>query len=229
MNNFSALRLTIARGAKVVYDQPVAATECARQCWPGALPPAVPLHVVNLQRAREAAVVLDLYTGGAHCCSVGEVFSWDAGTSTYRQAEHDFGDPGYRLIDLSRDGRREFVSADDRFAYQFTAYAFSGLPLQVWRFAGAFTDVTRRYPRQVARDARGWLQRFRAAARQGQGLGYLAAWAADEELLHRDAAVRRELRRDLKAHLLRSTVGGPGNGSRYIAALRAFLHRAGYR
>ena len=51
------------------------------------------------------------------------------GTSTYRSVEQDFGDPGAVIADLAGDRRLEFESADDRFAYEFAPYAYSGLPL----------------------------------------------------------------------------------------------------
>ena len=57
--------------------------------------------------------MLDLYTGGAHCCSVEQVFTFDPGTMTYAETERNFGDPGTRIEDLKHDGHFEFVTADD--------------------------------------------------------------------------------------------------------------------
>ena len=92
-------------------------------------------------------MVLDLYSGGAHCCTVVQIFSFEPGTMTYVQTERVFGDPDARIVDLSHDGRFEFLTADDSFAYRFTDYAASGLPIEILTFAGGhFTDVTRAYP-----------------------------------------------------------------------------------
>ena len=121
-----------------------------------------------------------------------------------------------------------FISADDRFAYRFAAFAFSGLPLQIWSVAsGRFVDVTRRYPSRVAADARRWWRIFRANVRRHLGDGALAAWAADEELLGRGAAMRAALAAQERLGALRNDGGGPG-GAAFIRALERFLARTGY-
>src|SRR5205807_2651225 len=103
------------------------------------------------------------------------------------------------------DGKLEFASADDRFAYAFAAYSFSGLPIQIWCFAGhRFVDVTRMFPTQIAADAKSHLSLYRRAARRGLGLGEIAAWAADEDLLGHSALVRRTLSAQLRMGRLRS-------------------------
>src|SRR5436190_4683039 len=69
----------------------------------------------------EPEVVVDLYTGGAHCCFYSRIYRY--AQPSYVALRHDWGDLGYRLRDLDHDGVPELVSADDRFAYAFTAYA----------------------------------------------------------------------------------------------------------
>jgi hypothetical protein len=71
---------------------------------------------------------VDLNWGGAHCCSWTDVYRWTG--SSYRLAYHFWGDVLYRLTDLNRDGSVELVSADDRFANAFTAFAFSAMPVK---------------------------------------------------------------------------------------------------
>ena len=122
-----------------------------------------------------------------------------------------------------------FISADDRFAYTFAAFAFSGLPLQIWSVAGGrFVDVTRRYPARVAADAKRWwtgLPRQRCAGISATAA--LAAWAADEELLGRGGAMRAELAAQERLGTLRNDGGGPG-GAAFVAALERFLAQTGY-
>jgi hypothetical protein len=151
----TSLHLTIARAGAVVYDRPVSSRYCGSACAPGGVRgPSV--HAVDLDGSTE--VVLDLYTGGAHCCTVEQVFSYVGGPhARYRLAERNFGDPGAVLRDLRHDGRDEFVSADDAFAYAFTDYADSGLPVQILSFSrGRFHEVTRRYPSLIRSDAAKW-------------------------------------------------------------------------
>jgi hypothetical protein len=227
------LRLQISRGGQGVYEQPVSSRYCLEGCVPepiGAGPTKTsPLAVSDLEGDGEPEVVLELSTGGAHCCTVVQVFSLDPGTSTYRSVEQDFGDPGAAIADLSGDRRLEFESADDRFAYEFAPYAYSGLPLRVWRFQeGRFIDATREFPKSIAADAKRQFKGFLANRRQGYGLGLLAAWAADQELLGHGSLVRATLAREAGAHRLRSHEAPHGGGSVFVKRLMRFLKRAGY-
>jgi hypothetical protein len=213
--SFSGLRLAITRAGAVAYDKAVSSRYCDSECWPSQ-GSGSPLHVLDLNHDGTLEVVLDLYTGGAHCCTLEQVFV-PAG-ATYRPVEHEFGAPGAVLEDLLHDGRREFVSADDAFAYAFTDYADSGLPLEILAFArGHFSDVTRHFPALISRDAARWLRRYRRNLTNGEG--YIAAWTADEYLLGRGAAVRSKLDAERRAgHITRS----------FVNSLLRFLRGHGY-
>ena len=69
-------------------------------------------------------MLVDFYTGGAHCCFYSVIYRYVGGR--YVSSFHFWGDPSYRLVDLNRDGRPDFRSADDRFAYAFSCFACSG-------------------------------------------------------------------------------------------------------
>jgi hypothetical protein len=171
-------------------------------------------------------VVLNLYSGGAHCCSITQVYRYDAASGSFVRAQRDFGDPGSRLETLG--GRRVFLSADDRFAYTFSAFAFSGMPVQLWSFSGGrFVDVTRRYPALTARDATRQYAAWEANRTQGTGLGFLAAWAADEDLLGHSALVHATLASAQARGELRSLAGWK-SGAAFLAQLQRFLSAAGY-
>src|ERR1700749_2473679 len=152
--NYSELHLTIA---------PVQSQTCGKFCAPGATgSKASSVQVIDLDHIGQPNVGLSLYTGGAHCCSVAQIFTFDPGTMTYGMTEHDFGDPGARIEDLNHDGHFEFVTADDRFAYAFTDFAASGLPLEILDFTGqGFKDVTDSYPALIRKDAATWLKAFK--------------------------------------------------------------------
>jgi hypothetical protein len=229
--NFHGLRMTIARGGTVVYDQPVVSKFCANLCWPGpavaVMRPAV--QVVDLEHTGDPDVVLNLYSGGAHCCTVLQIFAFNAAAGSYAETERVFGDPDARIVDLRHDGRFEIQTADDSFAYRFTDFAASGLPIEILTFAGGhFTDVTRSYPALVAKDAAFWLKAFRSQARQGypDSVGVIAAWAADEDLLGHVKLVNRYLHQQAAAGHL-NAAGGTG-GTKFVASLQKFLRRRGY-
>jgi hypothetical protein len=198
-----AQRLAIARAGKVVYDQPVASRFCT-PCSPGGLRSSV--HAVDLEHTGRPDVVLDLFTGGAHCCTIEQFFSFDPGTGTYIKTERDFGDPLVRIVDLRHNHRFQLSTRDDSFAYEFTAFAFSGLPIQILTFSHNRT----------------------APSYQGS-TGLIAAWAADEDLLGHSKAVGRYLSQQAAAGHLKSGAGnGLPSGKRFVAKLQRFLRHHGY-
>jgi subtilisin-like proprotein convertase family protein len=223
-------RLRIVRAGHVALDRPLPRIGCGGGACPGWRPVGPPV-VRDLDADREPEVVVDEYSGGAHCCTYSLVYRRSA--SGYTTLIRRWGNVGYRLIDLDRDGRPEVRSADDRFAYAFTAYATSLEPVQIWRYdRGRLVDVTRSFPAVVAADARAawrlYLRERRAQPREVRGV--LAAWLADQLVLGRGPAGWRALdeayrRGDLGRG---SKLYGYPAGKRYLAALRAFLRRTGY-
>ena len=228
--DFSTLRLTITRGGRQLFSGDPSAKGCPdTSCWPAGIGTRHSLHVRDLDGDGEPEVVVDMYTGGAHCCEIARVYRFTG--SGYKHATKSLGDPGYTLKDLDGDGRAEFVTADDRFAYRFTAFAYSGFPIQVWRYdAGHFANVTTGFPAAIRKDARKWFHAYRKEARtkDGDARGVLAAYVADEYLLKRGSVARRELRVARRHGWLK---GYPGwkSGSAYITDLLGFLKRTHYR
>jgi hypothetical protein len=224
---FSDLQLTIVRNGKPLYRAAVANKACGTLCWPN-LPDS--LRVADVDADGQPDVLLNLYTGGAHCCNVTDLFRYDAAHDDYSSLLHVWGDPGYSLERLGPGRASEFVTDDDRFAYEFTAYAFSGLPLEILRLEGGrFVDVTRAYPKLVARDGAQQWRYYLDNRSAGTGLGYLAAWAADEDDLGRGGEVAAELTTLERGDQLRGT--DPRiwpTGARFVTQLDGFLRKTGY-
>ena len=231
--NFSGLQLTIAQGTAVVYDEPVVSKLCGAYCAPASPSGKTSsVHVLDLEHDGQPDVLLDLYSGGAHCCWIEQIFSFDPGTMTYAMTQHDFGDPGEEIVDLRHNGRYEFLTADDSFAYEFTDFAASGLPIQILTFSDRhFSNVTRQYPKLVTRDAARWMKAFNSMAKQhySDSVGVVGAWAADEELLGHVKLVNSFLAKQVKAGHLNSALSPlePG-GAKFVAKLRKFLRAHGY-
>jgi hypothetical protein len=228
--NYHSERLTITRAGMLVYQQPVTSGFCT-PCAPGsALTRRSSVHVVDLEHTGQPDVVLDLYTGGAHCCTVEQIFSFDPISANYvKTTERDFGDPLVRIVDLGHNGHFQLLTADDRFAYAFTDFAASGLPIQIFQFSGGrFIDVTRHYRGQVARDAARWLRAFNSLAHSGydDSVGVIAAWAADEDLLGHVTRVRRYLARQAAAGHLNAPFDA--GGDKFVTKLKRFLRALGY-
>ena len=227
---YSQLRISISGGGHSRYSHPVHAVLCGAACWPAVGISSSPvLRVADIERNGSPDVLLNLYSGGAHCCFITQIYRYDARAGTYAVSQRDFFDAGARLRTIA--GRPVFVSADDRFAYEFAAFAFSGLPLQIWAFAGGrFRDVTDHYPALIATDARRQYAAFVANRHGGFGLGFIAAWAADEDRLGHSSHVARTLAAQLRGGALRSAGGlSWKSGSAFVAQLQRFLAKTGYR
>ena len=151
------------------------------------------------------------------------------GAHAGRVVVHNWGDPGFR--GEVHDGVFAFVSADDRFAYAFTSFAGSALPLQVWAIdaSGRLADVTSTRLDLVRDDARRVWQAY--VGQRGKTAadvrGVVAAWCADEYRLGQGPACRGRARTSRAAGYL----DGPGSwpaGAAFVKALKNSLARWGY-
>ncbi|HVC72065.1 MAG TPA: hypothetical protein VNC61_17565 [Acidimicrobiales bacterium] len=169
-------------------------------------------------------LLIGLDTGYAHCCTVVRALTVSP-TGLAAPVDMNTMNAPASLTTSPTDGGPLIVTADNAFAYQFTSFAFSGLPIRLLRFTGgAFVDVTKLNPDLVTTDARRWMTAFNANATNG--LGLLAAWVADECVLgHAPSAYAT-----LNGLLAGGKLVGPTapQGAAYVAALKAFLTQHGY-
>jgi hypothetical protein len=146
-----------------------------------------PLTVRDLDKDGEPEILIDYFSGGAHCCVYTLIYRYDADRETYEAINFSTRDMGYRLEDLNRDGRPEFVTADARFAYAFSSFAGSGFPLKIWNYKrGQMVDVTKQYPQRVRNSAYRYWTNVQTILREGQDRevkGQLAAYLADKYTL----------------------------------------------
>jgi subtilisin-like proprotein convertase family protein len=230
---FTYLRLQIVRRGAIVFDGPPKRLDPCVCAYNG---PVVgeaggALHVRDLDGDGEPEVVLDSYLGAAHCCWYTDVYRYLRRRRVYRPSVGFWGNVSARLVDIGLDGRPEFQTADDRFAYAFTSFAGSSFPIRILRFDhGRFVDVTRRFPRLVRRDAAELYASYRSALRGSfpDVRGILAAWLADEYSLGRGPAGWRVLERAERRGQLGQKPDGWPVGKAYLRKLRAFLRRTGY-
>jgi len=225
------VRITITRGDLVLRDEPApCSADPSVTCEDFEPFPVVagghnPVRVVSIDSDAEPEVVIELFTGGAHCCLLAVIYDYDQPTNSYRRLVVDFADPGFVLKDLGHDGRLEFVSADPRFAYAFASFAGSAFPIQIWRFRdGSLVNVTHRFPREIAHDAARHRRKYVRARRQRQFelRGILAAYVADKYLLGQKQSAIRYLRTAKR----RGDLGR--NPEKFISSLRRFLNARGY-
>ena len=229
---FGRLTLAVRRHGVLTLAAPMSRFAC-RNCTVSGYDTLFdhPLTVRDLDGDGEPEILVDLYTGGAHCCYWTVILHYDG--HTYRGNAVLWGDPGYELRDLDGDGRPEILTNDDRFAYEFAAYAFSVLPVQVDRYDhGRIEDVTSQYPWLVRREAKQLWKLYEQTRRERDAdvRGVLAAWLADEYRL--GLAAQGWAR--IEAVYRRGDLSPPGidalwpSGRKYLSALRSFLVKTGY-
>jgi hypothetical protein len=193
------------------------------------------LTIRDLDGDGEPEVLVDTYSGGAHCCTVTPIFRWTG--NGYARLTGLFGNVGYSLDDLDRDGRPEFVTADDSFAYEFTAYAFSAFPLKILAYGTdrsgktALRDVSAGYTGMIEEEAAGFRKDIPKYRKDGDPRGVIAAYVADLYRLGRKQQATKYLNSALRRGLLKSPQGDidiwPAN-RRYIRDLKRFLKRHRY-
>ena len=182
------------------------------------------LCLVSFAHGQLPPAVLTTYSGGAHCCTT--VRLYDLATKRVRQLE--LGNMDARIVIAG--GRPLIETRDDAFSYEFTDFADSGAPIRLYEpSASGFRNVTRQFPVLLRADAR-WL--WNLTAKRVSKLGFYAAWAADEELLGKDAYVWQTMQRLERAGKLTAPANlqqaGWPVGQAYITSLRHFLQHHGY-
>jgi len=193
-------RLVVVREG-VRYDITIADV-CEEGCIvapDGAPDPATSaVKVADLDADGEPEVLVDTFSGGAHCCLTARLLTFD-GTG-YTPKDVSYGDVGYALKDADGDGRPELVGYDPRFSAVFTAFAASAFPPQVLQVQkGTTVDVTRRFPSLVRADAKRRLADLRKARRGDDVRGILAAYVADQYLLGKGKVGTAEVDRQRRA------------------------------
>src|ERR687891_1121536 len=89
------VRLRIIRLGRVRLDARLPRVGCADPCpgWRVVGRPAVR----DLDGDGESEVVVDVYTGGAHCCTHSLLYRWRPGGERYERTTAAWGNAGYRL------------------------------------------------------------------------------------------------------------------------------------
>jgi hypothetical protein len=159
---------------------------------PPTVPPAL-LQIVELDPSNPyPEVLLSSYTGGAHCCNKTNVLTSDASGNKWKEVVAKAGNGSFfdanpePAADPTKSGRYVIVNRDNRFNYQFSSYASSMAPTQIWQLNGdRFVDVSRRpeyqflYRRQV-KEMNAWLKR---RTNKFEINGFLAGYVATKALL----------------------------------------------
>lgn len=218
---YNGMTLAITRGGVVAFDAVAVPKQCGvPYCAPGGTVDAKSLRVVDLDGDAEPEVIVDFYTGGAHCCLIAQVFRWNG--KGYVATARDFADFGYTLADGI------FTTGDPRFGYAFASFADSAMPVRLLTFSrGAWKDVTRAHPETLRADAARWKKEYNKRRSGKLSLGILAAWVADQYRLGKRSSADAFLRSELRAGRLKGDRYWP-HGKTYISTLQRRLRAWGY-
>ena len=195
------------------------------------------LTLTDLDGDGETEVIVDTYSGGAHCCSISAIYGWDSTTSAYRRLVKNWADPGYTLKHLGTAPGEELVSADPRFAYTFCAYVCSAMPVVVLRYEDySLVDVTKQFPLQMRRQDRELRQTIKRLGRKPADRfavrGMLPALCANLYRLGEGASCRSQLQSALRRGWLSQAPGDQAadwaGGRKYIARVDRVLKKYGY-
>ncbi len=228
---YSNMRVRIYRDGQLLISQRV--PRCESGCVPAArFKDKRAVRLRDVDENGEPEVLVTVFTGGANCCIYSLLYAYRPSTPSYRRTAMNWGRAGYTLRDFNNDGLLEFNGRDRRFDYRFSCTACNLSPPRIWHFRdGAYRDVTRRFPRLIARDARRARRIYLRSRRTGPSAtkGILPAYAADQCLLGRCGRGFRVLERAARRGEFREDEFSFGpSGRAFVGVVKRFLRRAGY-
>ncbi|MEO8446492.1 MAG: hypothetical protein ABI528_03305 [bacterium] len=138
----------------------------------------------DLDNDGEKEILLDLYSGGAHCCTylVAARITDDKFTILDTIS---WGNSYYTMQDLDSNGKHEITGYNDMFAYAFTNFAESEFNVIVYEFQGnKFVNVTKNYPKFVEEDIEDHLNQLTPFMTD---TGYACPASIDEDTFNTEA------------------------------------------
>lgn len=97
-------------------------------------------------------ILIDLYSGGAHCCTFLVAARMINDRFTILDSIY-WGNSFYAIHDFNGDGKKEILGASDMFAYAFTNFAQSEFNVLIYTFENnTFQDVTKNFPKIIEED-----------------------------------------------------------------------------
>lgn len=180
-------------------------------------------------------VVVQAFTGGAHCCMAISTYTWQ--DDQFIPIYFDYLDGGGgRFEDLNSDGLTEFVTLDNAFFYTFSSYVGSYPPSLILTFQdGQYVDTTPQFIQRLGSTAWNMYQSVEERDQSGYEInGLLAGYVAQKIRLgqYQDAWNFMLYRYDREDDWGLERYDNEGNLTQTYAdfptALQAFLKDLGY-
>lgn len=171
-------RITGARNGQIVFSSvmPAVSTSSGQSS-------AMAIHLDPGSSTPE--IVFSAFWGGAHCCTVTEIFS-PASNYWVRTEASTLDGGGYGFDDLDGDGSMEIISADNRFLYAFAPYVSSWAPKVIEHLRGGMLSDQRNdssFATYYRRELAGMEHHAQHETSLWTTNGFLAAWVATKALV----------------------------------------------
>jgi hypothetical protein len=140
------------------------------------------IFLQDLNNNQIPEVIVQTYSGGAHCCTNYIIYLWQPEQQQFKTLETgELEGFGGTFEDLDQDGTIEFISVDNNFYYAFAPYAASYPPSLILTLENnEFKDVTTQYPEHLRGAA--W-EMFKLIKESEFNNGILAGYVAQKILL----------------------------------------------
>ena len=89
------------------------------------------LKAEDLDADGKKEILIETYTGGAHCCTSLFIARIKDKKFNYLDTIY-WGNCSYFIEDLNNDGKKEIIGRNDMFAYFFTNFSMSRFPVQIY-------------------------------------------------------------------------------------------------
>lgn len=193
------------------------------------------VNLQDLDSSGTPEVIVTTYTGGAHCCTIYSIYSWQDNEFAKTQTVPLDGGGG-QFKDLDGEGNVEFITRDQAFFYAFSSYAGSFPPSLILTFdQGQFDDTTPQFESQLRSTAWQMYQAIVQGKQEGLNInGMLAGYVAQKILLgeYEQAwdfmQVHYDRTSDWGLEIYSDTGEVMGRYPDFPTALQAFLIQLGY-
>lgn len=137
----------------------------------------------KLTKGGKQYIFIDLYSGGAHCCS--SLLIGELGKESFKILDSVFlGNSGYIIDDIENDGVKEIITGNDMFAYAFTNYAETRFPTVIYHFEdNKLENITADYKDYIL----GEIDAFRKDLAQFTKTGFECPLTEDEDTFNTEA------------------------------------------
>lgn len=137
----------------------------------------------KFEPAGKSYYLIHLYSGGAHCCS--SLLIADIRDNNFVVLDTGFyGNSGFTIEDMNKDGIKEIVSGNDMFAYAFTNYAETRFPLRVQKLEnGKLMEITGQFKDDLIAEAGYFEQDLNEFVKEG----FACPETEDEDTFNTDA------------------------------------------